>query len=563
MSDGFLRPGHGLFSMTAISPGTANVGSPLRPFRHRAFAMMWIATVISNVGSWMQNAAGGWLMTTLDSDPFMVAMVQAATSLPMFVFALPAGALADIVSRRRLLLVMEVAWTVLASALALLIASGRVTPASLLALISVCAIATAMCAPAWQAVVPQLVTRDDLPQAVAMNSVAINISRAIGPALAGVVITAWGIAAPFGLNAASNLVVIAALVAWREPARPASALAVETFGAALRAGLRYARHNAYLRATLVRAVGFFLFGSAYWALLPLVARNQIAGGPALYGLLLGAIGTGAVAGAFALPRMKSMLGADGLVAAGTAGTAVAMILFGIAHSAWVAILASGLAGLSWIAVLATINVSAQIALPAWVRGRGLAVYAAVMFGAMSAASALWGKAAALVGLPIAHFAAAACALVTIPLLRRWKLQGSAEVDLTPSMDWPAPVLAQGVDDDRGPVLVTVDYHVAREHRDAFVTALTALAAQRKRDGAYAWGLFEDTADIEHYTETFLVDSWIEHLRQHQRVTRADRALQERIDELQATPSRVTHMIAVGAPPVDPDRRHSLQHLRGT
>ncbi|MEP7061555.1 MAG: MFS transporter [Betaproteobacteria bacterium] len=533
--------------MNSTQSATPVDASPLRPFRHRAFAVIWTASVISNVGSWMQNAAGGWLMTTLDRDPLMVAMVQAATSLPMFVFALPAGALADIISRRRLLLTMEIVWTVLAFGLTLLVASGRVTPASLLALIAVCAIATAMCAPAWQAMVPQLVTRDDLPQAVAMNSVGINISRAIGPALAGVVIAGWGIAAPFGLNAASNLVVIAALLWWREPAPPANALPVETFGSAMRAGIRYARYNGLLRATLVRAIGFFLFGSAYWALLPLVAREQVAGGAALYGLLLGAIGAGAVAGAFALPRLKARLGANRVVAAGTAGTAAAMVLYGVAHSAWVVLAASALAGASWIAVLATINVSAQIALPAWVRGRGLAVYAAVMFGAMSVASMLWGEVAALVGLPGAHFAAAACALATIPLLHRWKLLGRTEVDLTPSMDWPSPVLAQDVDNDRGPVLVTIDYRIAREQRDAFVTTMAALAAERRRDGAYSWGLFEDTADPTRCVETFLVDSWLEHLRQHQRVTRADRALQQRIRELEIAPARVTHMIAVGAP----------------
>ncbi len=301
------------------------------PFRYRAFTVIWIATVVSNIGGWMYSVASGWLMTSLDSNAFIVSMVQVANSLPMFLFAIPAGALADIVNQRRFLIVGESTITIVSAAFAALVWLHLITPASLLLFSFVVTVGSAMTAPAWQSVVAKLVPKADLPSAVAANSVGINVSRAIGPALGGIIVGAVGIAAPFWLDAFSNIGVIAALVWWRAPKKSASALPPEAFGSAIRTGLRYARYNTYLRATLIRTVAFFVFGSAYWALLPLVARTQIAGGPALYGVLLGAIGASAVGGAFLLRRLKQKLGADSLVAAASLGTALATVLFAVAR----------------------------------------------------------------------------------------------------------------------------------------------------------------------------------------------------------------------------------------
>jgi predicted MFS family arabinose efflux permease len=269
--------------------------------------------------------------------------------------------------------------------------------------------------------VPQLVPKEDLAPAIAANSVGINISRAIGPAIGGVIIIGFGIAAPFWLNAISNLGVIGVLLWWRSPQKHMDGMLAERFTNAIRTGFRYALHNRYLRATLVRAVWFFLFASAYWALLPLVARNQIAGGPELYGALLGAIGIGAVGGAFVLPWLKAKIGADMLVAAGEVGTAVTLVLFGLAREPILALSASLTAGVSWIAVLASLNISAQYSLPDWVRGRGLAAYVAVFFGTLTIGSVLWGQVAGMVGLPLAHFIAAGGALLAIPSTWPWKL----------------------------------------------------------------------------------------------------------------------------------------------
>ena len=526
------------------APATASF---VAPFRHPAFAVIWTATLVSNVGGWMYSAASGWLMTGLDPDPLIVALVQAASTLPICLFALPAGALADIFDKRKYLIVVESLTTAVSAVYAVMVGLGLATPGNLLLFTFLIGAAGALTVPAWQAVVPQLVPRAVLPPAIAANSVGVNISRALGPALGGVIINGLGIVAPFWINAVSNLGIVGALLWWR-PRRPTGTLLpAERFGQAIWAGLRYARHNRHLRATLMRAVGFFLFASAYWALLPLVAREQIVGGPGLYGVLLGVIGIGAVAGAFLLPWLKAKLGPDWLMAIGALGQALAMVLYGFAREPVTALIASAIAGASWIAALATLSVSAQVALPDWVRGRGLALYTTVFFGCLAFGSAAWGEIAVWVGLPAAHFLAAAGAVAAIALTWRWKLHTAAEIDLSPSMHWPAPLTAQDIAHDRGPVLVTVEYRIRPQDRDAFLEALGRLEHERRRDGAYAWGVFEDAADEGRILETFLVESWMEHLRQHERVTNADRLVQEALQRFQLSGQpKVTHFIAADA-----------------
>ena len=513
------------------------------PFRHKLFTVLWIGTVVSNIGTWMQNAAAGWLMTSLSPAPLDVALVQAASTLPMFLFALPAGALADIVDRRRLLIAMQVAAAGLSVLFAVAMMLGLGSAKGLLAFIFLSGAAAVLAAPAWQAIVPQLVPLELLSPAVALNSVGFNISRAIGPALAGLSIAALGIASPFWMNGALTLIAIATLVWWR-PKPAADAMPPELFGSAVRAGLRFARYNRHLRATLVHAAGFFPFACVYWALLPLVAREQISGGPELYGILLGAIGVGAVAGASLLPMVKARLGADGVLTAATLVTALSVLLFAVAREPLTALLACVLAGAAWIAAIATLNVSAQLALPAWVRGRGLAVFASVQFAGLALGSILWGQVAQSFGLSAAHAIAALALVAVLPMLRRWRLQTGSGLDLTPSLHWPTPVLAQEVEADRGPVMVTIEYVVAPAERDGFLTAIAKLAQERRRDGAYEWALYEDAAHAGTFVETFRVDSWLEHMRQHHRVTNADRVIQDAVQRFHAegTPL-VRHLIA--------------------
>jgi MFS family permease len=519
--------------------------SPWSPFRHKIFAVIWTTSVISNIGGWMYSAACGWLMTDLNPSPLMVSLVQVATSLPMFLIAIPAGALVDIVDKRKLLIVGEISISVFSMAFAALVWLHLVTPTRLLVFAFLVAAADALTVPGYQAIVPMLVPKADLSNAVAANSAGVNVSRAVGPALGGAVLGAFGIAAPFWVNAVSNFGAIGALLWWRAPRREDGRLPPEHFVSAIRTGLRHARYNAALGATLIRAAGFFLFASAYWALLPLVARSQVGGGPMLYGLLLGAIGVSAVGAAFALPWLNGRLGPDRAAALGTLGTAVATAMFGLAHDPAIALMASLIAGASWIAALSSLNISAQMALPGWVRGRGLATYVTVMFGALSIGSVIWGQAAASLGPGPAQFIAAAGCAMTIPLLRGWKLQTAKELDLSPSMHWPAPITTGDFSGDRGPVLITVTYQIEPKNRRPFLEALEMAGRERRRDGAYDWRIFEDPSEKGRFVETFLSDSWVDHLRQHERVTKADRALEDAVRRFQIGDGPVTtHLIAV-------------------
>jgi MFS family permease len=526
-------------SLPAAAPAP---GSAWAPFRHRTFTIIWIATVVSNIGGWMYNVASGWLMTSLDANPLAVSLVQVANNLPMFLFAIPAGALVDIVDRRLFLIIAETSVAVTSTAFAVLVWLHLITPWSLLALSFVVAGANAATAPAWQAVVPRLVPRPELASAIAANSVGINVSRAVGPALGGLMVVAFGIAAPFWVNAFSNVGVIAALIRWRSPRRSGPPVPSESFGQAMRSGLRHARYNADLRSTLMRTVTFFVFASAYWALLPLVARDQIGGGSGLYGVLLGVIGASAVTGAFLLRTLRSRWGADALLAGATVATALATALFGAAHNAGIAIAASILAGASWIAGVSSLNVSAQVALPEWVRGRGLAMYVTIMFGSLSLGSAIWGEVASLQGLSLALYAAAAGAVLAIPLTWRWKLQTGAAIDFTPSMHWPEPVTIADVEPDRGPVLTLVEYRIDPKHRETFLEAMGPYARVLRRNGAYDFAVFEDPAKEGRFVETFMTDSWSEHLRLHQRVTITDRKSEEAVRRWNIGEVETTHLV---------------------
>lgn len=526
-------------TLAEADPGPTRWGA----FGHSAFTIIWSASVISNVGIAFFDTASGWFMANLSADPRVVSMVQVATSLPLFLFTLPAGALTDIVDPRRLLFGVGVGVAFVSMLFAALVSLHLATPNSLLAATFLLGVGGALQAPAWVSISPLLVPRRDLAQAVAANTVGYNLSRAAGPALGGLVIAGFGIAAPFWIYGVSNLGVLAALLWWREPRKASDSLPAERLFSALRTGIRHANNNLHLRATLMRALAFFPFASAYWALLPLVARAQMTQGPEFYGLLLGFIGLGAIGGSLVLHRLKKMLGADRLVAVATVGTALALVLFGLAHDPATALGACLIAGATWTLVLSTLYVSAQVALPDWVRGRGLAIFLTAIFGGSTVGSALWGHIAGMDGLSIAHYAAAGGALLAIPLTWRWKLLTGLGVNLTPSLHWRVPYAAFEVPLNAGPVLVSIEYHIEKEKQTIFLTAMEKIGRERKRDGAYAWRVFEDFTTEGKFVEMFLIESWLELLHQRERVTAADRMLEERIRCLLVDSPRISHLIA--------------------
>ncbi|WP_075223285.1 MFS transporter [Acuticoccus yangtzensis] len=354
----------------------------------------------------------------------------------------------------------------------------------------------------------------------------------------------FGVAAPFAANSISYIGIVVALLWWRPPPRVENMLPRERLGVALVGGLRFALASSALKATLVRAAAFFLFASAYWAMLPLVARTVLGGGPGLYGALMGAAGADAVAGAFLMPRLKARLDADRLVAAGTLGTALTLVVFALVSAPAAAIAASLLAGASWIAVLANLNVSAQTALPDWMRARGLSVFITVFFGSMTAGSLLWGQVANTAGIPAALLAAAAGAALAIPLTWRFKLMQAADVNHTASAHWPQPIVADTVEPDRGPVLVTVEYDVDPADGESFVTAMLEVRQERRRHGAVGWSLQQDAAAPHLWLETFRHGSWLDHQRQHARVSHAEADAEARARTYHRGPeaARVRHLL---------------------
>lgn len=500
--------------------------STWRPLNQPLFRVLWVASLSSNIGTWMHEAGATWLMTSLTPSPVMVALMQTATTLPIFFLALPAGALADGVDRRRLLMVTQTLMFIAAATLGLVAVADALTPWLLLLLTFALGAGAAMNAPAWQATVPELVPSGELPSAVALTGMGLNLARAVGPALGGIIVALVGAWAVFFLNAVSFLSVIAVLYGWRRP-QPEQRMASEPVLSAIRAGIRYARHAPALGAVLIRTCLFVPFASALWALLPVLARHEMGLDSVRYGILFGCLGAGAVGGAILLPEMAGRFSKDSLAAGATvAFAAVTIALAELRHFAWLCVvLVAG--GAAWITLMASFNIATQTAAPSWVKARALALYLLIFQGAMATGSAVWGAVTERAGISVALWCAAGGLLLGLAAIRRYPLRIIEELDLAPSAHWPAPILAVKPDPQDGPVLVTVEYRIDPQQSRDFTVAMQPVRQQRLRDGALRSGLYSDPADPSRYVETFVVESWAEHLRQHQRVTVNDRVAEER------------------------------------
>jgi MFS family permease len=513
------------------------------PLRQPLFRRLWVAQLGSNIGTWMQVVGAVWLMGTLSGSSALVALVQTATTLPVVLFGLPGGALADIVDRRRMLLVTQVWMLLCAAALGVTAGLDLVTPALLLAFTFALGAGVALNGPAWQAIQPELVPREDFAQAVALGGVSINLGRAVGPALGGALVALWGPEAAFLANAVSFVGVVVAIVTWRRPARP-SHLPPERVLGAMRAGLRYTRHAPALTAVLVRTVLFVFPAIAIVALLPVVARRELGLGASGFGLLLGAFGVGAVLSAALLPRLRQREPLDVIVVGATLLLAVVTLYLGFAELPALAAVALAAGGLAWLLAISSLNVAAQYSLPGWVRARGLGVYLLLFQGGAAAGSAIWGVVAQSAGTEIALIAAAAVLALGAAGAFRFRLGISERLDLRPSLHWPEPtvVVEPGT---HGPVLVAIEYRVSPETAAEFASTMRRVGRMRRRTGALRWGLYQDSADPEAFVETFLVESWQEHLRQHGRVTESDRRLEERRNALvkPGTTPVVRHLVS--------------------
>jgi MFS family permease len=521
---------------------------PWSPLQQPTFRALWLAILVGNIGTWIHDVAAAWVMAETTGSPLMVAAVQSATTLPVVLLAIVAGTLADIVDRRRYLIIAQLWMLLVASTLAVLAHLDMLRPWTLVALTFALGIGAAMAMPAQQATTPELVPRPMLGPAVALGSLSMNIARSIGPALGGLIVAQAGIAWAFAVNALSFLGVVVVLWRWRRsPA--SSALPPETFGAALRAGLRYAGQASVLQSVLVKAACFFVFASALTALLPIVVKQELGASAGTYGLLLGCIGVGAIAGAMLLPALRTRFDPDAMVLAATGVYAGCMVALALLRNIPALYVVSLLNGFAWITVLSSLQIAAQTSVPAWVRARALSLYIVVFSAGMAVGSLGWGAVAQAYGTPMALIVAAIGTVIAALASWRFKLGEAARVNVTPSGHWPQPVVAGDVGGDRGPVLVTVEYRVDIARREEFLARMQPLGHARRRNGAVQWGVAEDSTQPGTYLEYFVDCSWHEHLRQHERVTEDERALQDAIKALLEDPTHapvVRHFIG-GAP----------------
>lgn len=512
------------------------------PLGYRLFRALWIATLVSNFGTWVQQVGAAWLMTSIAPSPDMVALVQVATALPALLFSLPGGAVSDVLNRRIVLLVSQ-SWMLAASAvLAALDLFGAAGAWTLLGLTFMLGVGGAFSGPAWQAAVGDLVPRREIPSAVALNSVGFNIARSLGPALGGLIVAAAGAKAAFLFNALSYIGVIAVLFVW-SGSSAAEGMPRERIFGAIAAGLRFGRQSQTMRTVLVRCVAFVFPTSSVWALLPVIAR-QTGGGPVTYGLLLGSLGIGAVFGAGGMTALRRRFGNEALVAA--SGLAFSLVLLVLGHMRMLPVLMVLLliGGASWMGALSSLNTTVQLAVPGWVKGRALSIYLMSLFGGLTVGSWFWGRIATDYSVAVSLTAAGVLGLLALGLRDRYRLPGFEDLDLTPAEAWPEPVVAFAVDPEAGPVLITVEYRVLPERTEEFVLLMQDVRRIRRRDGASDWDLYRDVEAPDRWLETFRVNSWAEHLRQHRRGTVDDSRVLQRIQELHVSdgPPKVAHLI---------------------
>jgi len=508
--------------------------------------MLWLANVFSMVGTWVHDVGAGWLMATLAPSPLMVSLVQTAGTLPMFFLALPAGALADIVDRRKLMIAAEAWMSLTVCFLGYITSRDAIQPSDLLILTFLLGVGVAIATPPWQAVTPELVSKEELAPALALNSVGINISRTIGPALGGLIIASFGIHSAFLFNGFSFITVAVVLCFWKRRVKKTS-LPAEKFFSAMRLGWRFTKNSPDLKSVMLRTGAFIFPAGAMWCLLPLVVKQNLHGDSSDYGFLLTCIGLGAVLGAAFLPRLKKNYSIDILVGASIFILSATMSLLGAAPNYSLVCGAMFIGGAAWLTVLSSFNVTAQTVIPSWVRARAMAIYfMLVFFGGYASGSLLWGALANQIGIPVTLYLASGVLIVGLALTFRHRLGGRDSLNLSPSLHWPAPTVAIDMENDDGPVLITVEYEIDPKNFEKFKNCMHEMKLARLRDGALHWGLFQDAEYPGRVIENFLVESWAEHLRQHDRVTEADKSVQEKAWSLHIGNShpKVSHQLNV-------------------
>ena len=533
--------------------------SGFAPLRIPLFRDRWVASTVSNLGTWMQDTAGTWLMTSLTASPLLIALMQTAASLPVLLLGLLAGATADIFDRRKLLIFWQTWMLVSVAILAVLTFLGHISPWTLLAFTFLLNIGSAMNNPAWQAIVPELVPRELIPETVSLNAASNNLARAVGPALGGLMVAAFAHTGPgagsvFFLNALSFAGVIWVLVNWKRIPLFKSALPSERIAGSIRSGLRYVRYAPDLQSSLLRAFTFTFFVSAIWALLAVVAARDLHQGALGYGILNGALGIGALLAATQLPKIRRRVSADHIIALSTLYNVATMLVLAYIRTPYIIIPALILSGAAWTSTMSTLNTSVQLSVPAWVQARALGTYLMTFQGGLASGATLWGFIAEHTSTSRALTVSATGLLLTLPFVYRFKILQGPIPDHTP-YQWkrPAPVIstALGLDPDSladpnlaGPVRITVEYRIPIDNYAEFTRAIHTLRGVRLRDGAFRWGIYRNATEPEQLHETFIMESWLDYLRSRERVTASDRLIQDRVRALHQDeiPPKVSYQI---------------------
>lgn len=527
--------------------------SPLAPFQHATFRALWTATLASNLGGLIQAVGAAWMMTTISSSDDMVALVQAATTLPIMIFSLAAGVLADSFDRRNIMLVAQILMMVISTGLAIFAVAGLLSPWLLLAFTFFIGCGTALHNPSWQASMGDLVPREDLPGAVTLNSMSYNLMRSIGPAVGGLIVALAGAAFAFAVNAVSYIALITALARWK-PQRVASTLPREAFGSALSVGLRYIAMSPNLLKVMCRSFIFGLAAVSVLALLPLVTRDLLVGGAFSYGIILGCFGVGAICGALLNDRVRKRWDNETIVRASFLIFALSTVALALSRQMWLSCLAVLPAGACWVLTLSLFNVTVQLSTPRWVVGRALSLYQTATFGGMAVGSWIWGISAEAYGTDIALIVSGAVLVLGAAVGLRYVLPEFSKLSLDPDDRFSEPTLQLDLRSRSGPIMIMVDYEIAQQDINAFLSLMAQRRRIRLRDGARHWSLLRDLESPRIWTESYHVPTWVEYVRHHQRRTQADAEVFDSLLALHRSqnPPRVRRMIERQTVPIRDD-----------
>jgi MFS family permease len=515
------------------------------PLRHKQFRQFYLGSIGAALGYTMQATVAAWLMATLTPSALMVALVQTASTAPALLFGLVAGALADIVDRRRIILVTQIVLILATVTLGAAELMGTIGPSALLACTFLIGAGFTFYLPAQQASINDLVVRADLSRAVALGAVAFNVARAVGPALAGAVAAWFGSGSALVASALFFVVMVVAVRGWKSP-EPSIPGVPETLLSGMQSGLRFTRHSPPMRALIIHTLSFTICASALWALLPVIARDQLGLGAGGYGMLSASFGIGAVAGALLIPRVLHRTSLSTLVTSSVLLWVAAAVLIASTGITAIAIVGVCCTGAAWVGVLASLSAGTQTAAPAWVRARAVSMNLIASQASMAVGSAIWGSLASFYGTRVALAASAGVMVLLLALNRRVRVELGDEADVTPGVQLPDLTIAVEPRPDDGPVLIQLEYRIDPEHRDAFVRIIHSIEPTRRRNGAIDWRLFRDLGEDGRFVERFVIQSWAEYVRLRTRMTVADRQIQDRVEKLQRSgvPLRVSRLIGI-------------------